>query len=121
MREYYGAEWRRFRARLIETHGAKCSVCGNEPGVSRKGRQQYINLSHDLHDPRLPGVRLRCPRCHGKYDAKQSHALARRTRAKRAGQMWLSAELEFAPIPLADIPPEIRRQIERESTGDLFE
>lgn len=92
LRRYYGPEWRRFRARLIDLHGSRCSVCGRI--VTR-----YLNLSHTSHDPRTSPVALMCPGCHNRHDAGHRLAVGRRNRSKRHFQAWLWPEVEAAPFP----------------------
>lgn len=109
-RQYYGATHRAYRAALIAIHGAKCAACGRET-------PKYLNLAHLERDPRSSSiVALRCPTCHGRFDALWNLALARRTRAKRVGQLWLLPELEYAPLPAWMIPARVLR----EAQGRLF-
>jgi hypothetical protein len=63
-----------------------------------------MNLIHLLRDPREPVVALRCPTCHGRFDAGHNRAIARRSAARRAGQMWLLPEIEYAATPTRDVP-----------------
>jgi hypothetical protein len=104
---FYGHAWRRFRLRLIGERGARCADCG-------RAGERYLNVSHDRHDPRTDLVTLRCPGCHARYDAGHALAVRRRNRARRYGQLWLSAELEFAVTPWWAIPRAALAQ------GELF-
>jgi hypothetical protein len=94
---FYGRDWRRLRARLIELRGAACSKC-KRPGA------RYLNLAHTAHDPRTSSVKLLCAACHARHDAPHRVAIARRRRARAAGQLWLWAEIEHASTPAWRIP-----------------
>lgn len=67
-----------------------------------------IGVAHLNHDPRDnsdDNLAALCQRCHLKHDAKQHSAEARRTHAARAGQLWLSKDIEGAtrpPVPEAE-------------------
>jgi hypothetical protein len=100
LRPFYGPEWRRYRAALIETHGAICSVCGREVG-------RYINLAHLTHDPKSSAVALMCPGDHNRHDAGHRLAVWRRNRAQRTGQLWLLPEIEHAASPVWLIPQDV--------------
>jgi hypothetical protein len=89
-RPFYGPEWRKYRAALIEKHGAVCTVCGVR--VARG-----INLAHLVHDPRSPLVALMCAADHNRHDAAHRYAIWRRNRARESGQAWLLPEIEHAP------------------------
>lgn len=106
-RKFYGPAWRRFRARMIQAHGAICMNCG-------KHTPRYLALAHVSHDPRSSEVRLWCAGCHARNDRRQSFAMRRRNRAKRYGQGWLWAELAWAPFPAW------MRPREKEDQGRLF-
>lgn len=111
LRRFYGATWRRYRARLIEVHGARCQACGRDC-------PRYLNLAHRFHAPRLTSVIDRlCPSCHATQDSRHSYAVRRRTRAAALGQMWLSGELEYAAVPLAEVPTSVILAWQ----GELFE
>jgi hypothetical protein len=49
------------------------------------------------------------PRCHSKHNAAHVTAMARRTRARQRGQLWLSDELEVAPVPVRLWPMRLRQ------------
>jgi hypothetical protein len=111
VRKFYNtAEYRRERKEEIKRQGGPfCKFCGVW--------HTRVNLAHLNHDPqdRTPGNRvLLCPSCHSKNDTPQRISMTRRTLAARAGQEWLSAELEWAPFPPRTWPDELRQQ-------DLFE
>lgn len=88
---YYGRDWRRYRARLLEIRGAWCRDCGRQ--IAR-----YANLSHDTHNPETSGVTIRCAACHARHDAPHCRAVRRRNAAERAGQMWLWPPVEAPAI-----------------------
>jgi hypothetical protein len=108
-RHFYGAAHRAYRAALIRIHGAKCAKCKRET-------PKYLNLCHLQRDPASTLIALLCPRCHGRYDARWNHALARRTAAERSGQLWLLPEIEYAPVPSRLIP----RRVLEAAQGRLF-
>jgi hypothetical protein len=108
-RQFYGPEHRRYRAALIAVHGARCFLCKAET-------PKYLNLAHLQRDPASYVIALLCPRCHGAYDALWNRSLARRTIAKRVGQLWLLPELEWAPVPSRLIP----RSVLEAAQGRLF-
>ena len=90
--------------------GPKCSKCGIEDSA--------VNLAHTTHDPKAGElVALFCASCHSKFDAKQRHAMARRTRAKRVGQLWLLDEIKWAPYPHWEVP----RAVLVAAQGRLFD
>jgi hypothetical protein len=101
MRRWYGAKHRRLRSELIERLGPICQNCKRE--------HPKINLAHLTHDVTdVDSVTLLCPRCHAKHDARQRHAMTRRTLARRRGQLWFNAALEYAPFASWEIPESIR-------------
>jgi hypothetical protein len=99
LRHLYGAAHRAERAALIAKHGAACQRCGAP-------RLRHLNLAHVTHDPLSEKRALWCPACHARNDAPHRVAMMRRTRARRAGQLWLLPELEFDPFPVWQIPGE---------------
>ncbi len=107
VRKFYNAAWRRNRKLLIEALGNKCAMCSRE--------HRAINQAHLSHDPK-DGTRvaLLCPSCHSRYDTRQRVAMTRRTRAKRAGQLWLSAEIQWAPFPAWMIPARVLKAAQTE-------
>jgi hypothetical protein len=102
LRQFYGPAHRAYRAALIDVHGAFCSACG-------RATPRYLNLAHLRRDPRTAVVALFCPQCHGRYDHAWSRALARRTVARRVGQLWLLPEIEWAAAPSAEVPLRVLR------------
>jgi hypothetical protein len=47
--------------------------------------------------PATANFTILCPACHARHDTPQRVAMTRRTRARRAGQLWLTPELEYVP------------------------
>src|ERR1035441_4135084 len=91
IRRWYGAKHRRRRSELIALLGPICQKCKRE-----HPRINFAHLTHDATD--VESVTLFCPSCHAKYDARQRHAMTRRTLARRRGQLWFNAALEYAPF-----------------------
>jgi hypothetical protein len=109
-RALYGAQHRAYRAKLIDVFGPRCMRCGREC-------QHYLNLCHLTHDPKAAEtVALYCASCHASHDSRHALAVRRRTWAKRAGQLWLWTEVEFAAVPSWAIP----RRVLTELQGRLF-
>lgn len=101
IRHLYGPAHRRLRAELIALLGPNCQKC--------KSAHSRINLAHLTHDPtNMKLVTLLCPSCHAKYDARQRHAMTRRTFARRSGQLWLTEGIEWAPFAAWEIPEPLR-------------
>jgi hypothetical protein len=101
IRRFYGAAHRRLRSELIAQLGPACQKCKRE--------HPRINLAHLTHDPtNMHIVTLLCPSCHAKYDAKQRHAMTRRTFARRRGQLWLTPALEYSAYTMWEIPEPVR-------------
>jgi hypothetical protein len=101
-RKFYRADWRKFRQTMLELAGNVCQGCGRP--------HRMLNVAHLSHDP-ADRVRLAvlCPSCHSKHDTGQRVAVTRRTRARRRGQLWLSADLEMAAVPARMLPPKLRQ------------
>lgn len=104
LRRFYRRDWYALRQTLLAAHGTVCDNCRRpHPG---------LNLAHLSHDPRdRDHLALLCPSCHVRNDTPQRIAITRRTRARRCGQLWLSAELEWAPEPLWRWP-DLARQLD---------
>jgi len=101
IRFLYGAAHRKLRAELIAIHGRTCTKC--------KRYHARVNLAHLTHDATNKTlVTLLCPSCHAKYDARQRHAMTRRTRAERRGQLWLTDALKYSPFAAWEIPEPVR-------------
>jgi 5-methylcytosine-specific restriction endonuclease McrA len=110
-RQFYGADWRRYRGILLAIARNRCALCGAQLP------SHQLAAAHVTHDPRdMELVRILCISCHSKNDARHSFAVARRTRARSAGQLWLLPELEWAAFPAWEIP----RRVLRLAQGSLF-
>jgi 5-methylcytosine-specific restriction endonuclease McrA len=109
-RRFYQKEWRAYRRRLIELHGAKCMNCG-------RPAPRYLAAAHVSHDPRSSEVRLWCTSCHSRHDARHTYAMRRRLHAARYGQLWLWPELQWEPYP-EWLRPRARRRADDD--GRLF-
>lgn len=103
MRKFYGPTWRRRRAHALMLRGhMRCDKCGQP--------HHMINWAHLAGDPRVKGeMGWLCPHCHGVHDTPYRIAMTRRTQARKRGQLWLSAEIEFAPLPVKMWPDELRQ------------
>lgn len=103
MRKYYGPRHRAARREAILAAGGPfCSLC--------HASHPMVNLAHLSHDPRDSGSRtLLCPSCHGIHDTPHRIAVTRRTRARRAGQLWLDPEIEYAAFPTSLWPLRLRQ------------
>ena len=101
-RRYYRSEWRKFRLAMIERAGGVCEAC--------RRPHRMLNVVHLSDDP-ADRVRLAvlCPSCHTRSDVRRRVAVARRKAAYRNGQMWLSKDLELAPVPARLLPLELRQ------------
>lgn len=114
LRQFYGAAHRAFRRELIAARGPVCMKCGQV-------RERYLNLAHVTHDPRVQTqVCLWCPSCHAIHDAPHAFAIRRRTFARRAGQLWLLPEIEFAAVPMWLVPRKLARAVIASAQGRLF-
>jgi hypothetical protein len=73
-----------------------------------KREHPRINLAHLTHDVTdVESVTVLCPTCHAKYDAGQRYAMTRRTLARRRGQLWFNAALEYALFASWEIPESV--------------
>ena len=107
--KYYGPAWRAFRAERIAAAGGRCQRCARA--------HPRLNGAHTTHDPRdLRHVAVWCPSCHARNDAGHRQAVQRRNRARRAGQLWLWPEVEWACVPWWAVPPRAERALQ----GELF-
>ena len=108
-RPFYGREWRAYRRAMIARRGSRCTRCGLDCA-------KYLNFAHTHHDPLNSDVVRVCAACHARMDSAHRVAIARRRRARAAGQLWLSAELEWAAAPAWEIP----REVFEAAQGSLF-
>ena len=101
-RKYYDARWRKFRLTMLEAAGNVCQLC-HQP-------HRLLNVVHLSNDPAdRTRLTVLCPRCHSRHNAAQRIAITRRTRARQRGQLWLSDELEVAPVPVRLWPMRLRQ------------
>src|ERR1022692_112279 len=101
-RKYYDARWRKFRLTMLEAAGNVCQMC-HQP-------HRLLNVAPLAHDPAdRPCLTVLCKRCHSKHNPAQRSARPRRTRARQRGQLWLSDELEVAPVPVRLWPLRLRQ------------
>ena len=101
-RKYYDARWRKFRLTMLDAAGNVCQKC-HRP-------HRLLNVAHLSHDPAdRQSLTVLCPSCHAKNDTRQRIAMTRRTRALKRGQMWLTDELEVAPLPVRMWPLRLRQ------------
>ena len=91
---------------------ALAQVPANRPGSRRKRlpalrgmAHRLLNVAHLSHDPAdRRWLAVLCPSCHAKNDTPQRLAMTRRNRAKRRGQLWLSEEIRWGPLPVRTWP-----------------
>ncbi|HBY62785.1 MAG TPA: hypothetical protein DEH78_23425, partial [Solibacterales bacterium] len=57
------------------------------------------HLNHNPTDNRAENLQALCQRCHLEHDQEFHQANARRTRARKRGQLWLSQEIENISPP----------------------
>jgi 5-methylcytosine-specific restriction endonuclease McrA len=101
-RKYYDARWRKLRLAMLEAAGNLCQMC-HEP-------HRLLNVAHLSGDPAdRMSLTVLCPRCHSRLNAGRRAAMGRRTRARQQGQLWLSSELEVAPLPVRLWPMRLRQ------------
>ncbi len=101
-RKFYDARWRKFRLTMLEAAGNVCQMC-HKP-------HRLLNVAHLSSDPADHRfLAVLCPSCHSRRNAAQRVAMTRRTRASKRGQMWLSDELEVAPLPVRLWPMRLRQ------------
>lgn len=128
LRKFYSSpEWRVIRAHILRRAGGRCEACGKPDRVlvwvTRDGTGRWwmpdrkpaaqpdlvlhltrcvltvAHLNHDTYDNRDVNLAALCQYCHLKHDRRFHLASARRMRARRAGQAWLSPDLESAGAP----------------------
>jgi 5-methylcytosine-specific restriction endonuclease McrA len=101
-RKYYDARWRKLRLEMLKAAGHVCQMC--------RRPHRLLNVVHVSHDPAdRASLTVLCPSCHSKFNAAQRLAIMRRTRAHKRGQLWLSTELEVAPMPVRLWPMRLRQ------------
>lgn len=76
------------------------------PGITK--RSVYVircvltiaHLDHNPHNNSDDNLQALCQHCHLKHDIHFHHANARRTRAAKSGQGWLTEEIEKGVAPI---------------------
>jgi 5-methylcytosine-specific restriction endonuclease McrA len=95
----YPPDWPQIALRIKEAVDWVCQDCGKqcrrpgEPGSQR----DMLTVHHIDHIPANcadDNLIALCSGCHLRADAQHHAKNAKRTRARRAGQMWLSEEME---------------------------
>lgn len=76
-------------------------ACVGQPKPGTYSRRRVVrvvltiaHLNHDPSDNRDENLRALCQWCHLRHDRPFHYANARRTRAARVGQAWLTTEME---------------------------
>ena len=101
-RKFYDARWRKFRLAVLDAAGHVCQLCGKP--------HRLLHVAHQTNDPAdRRSLVVLCPSCHAKSAASQRHAMTRRTKARKQGQLWLSEEIELAPLPARLWPFRLRQ------------
>jgi hypothetical protein len=106
MRGFYGAAWRRKRRQALRFRGDNlcCDNCRHP--------HDRLNWCHLSGHPTIPGdMAFFCPSCHAIHDTPYRIAASRRTRARAVGQLWLSTEIELAPLAPRFRPDQSHRQM----------
>lgn len=83
------ADWR--------CQGQDCGVQCYRPGEPAVDHRLVLTVHHIDHDPNNcddDNLIALCAPCHLRADAEHHARNAKRTRARRAGQLWLSSEWE---------------------------
>jgi len=111
-RKFYGPAWKRYRLALIFAHGICCQHCGQKT-------ERYLAAAHLTHDPRSSSVALLCAACHARHDSAHAYAVRRRNRAKRCGQAWLWADVEWDPFPVWQRPRRVL-EMQKPRQGELW-
>jgi len=94
-RAYYPDFWPEIARAVKETVNWRCQSCGqqcyrpNEPVTDRTRVLTVHHLNHDPRDCRPDNLIALCAPCHLRADAIHHARNARRTRARRSGQLWL--------------------------------
>lgn len=100
----YPTDWPEIAQAVKERAGWKCEQCGKQcrrPGETFDTHRRTLtvaHLNHDESDCRPENLRAMCAPCHLRYDARHHAANARRTRARRVGQLGMV----LAPISFTE-------------------
>jgi len=96
----YPGNWPAIARRVKEAARWHCQQCGKQcyhPGETCIDRRKVLtvhHVNHLPHDCRESNLIALCAPCHLRADAKHHARNARRTRAKKTGQMFLP-KLEY--------------------------
>lgn len=93
----YPADWRLIATVVKEAANWTCQECGKpcyrpDDGMKRLDRAMVLTVHHIDHNPancEHTNLIALCAPCHLRADAKYHAQNALRTRARKAGQMWL--------------------------------
>jgi len=96
----YPADWKLIATCVKEAADWVCQECGKPcyrpgDGMKRLSRDMVLTVHHIDHNPRncaADNLVALCTSCHLRADAQHHARNARRTRARKAGQMWLLEE-----------------------------
>ncbi|MGH9628200.1 MAG: hypothetical protein ACRD7E_07660 [Bryobacteraceae bacterium] len=112
MRKFYGPRWQAARSVALSAYRKSLGLPPGAAAPCERCRLPYsmLNWAHLNHDPaNACAMAWLCPSCHGKHDTPQRIAMTRRKRAKRYGQLWLSAELQWSAYPPRMWPDRLRQ------------
>jgi len=93
----YPPDWTEIAARIKADADYICQRCGRQcyrPGQPCVNRAHVMSVHHLDHDPSNSdpnNLIALCAPCHLRLDARHHARNAMRTRAAKAGQMWLPA------------------------------
>jgi 5-methylcytosine-specific restriction endonuclease McrA len=96
----YPADWPAIAQRIKEAADWKCQECDMQcyrPGSLTFDHRFVLTVHHIDHNPGNcddDNLIALCAPCHLRADAQHHARNAKRTRARRAGQLWLSSEWE---------------------------
>jgi hypothetical protein len=99
-RSFYPSDWITIAERIKEMAEWRCEECGAEcywPGAPAMDRRFVLTVHHIDHNPANcadDNLIALCAPCHLQADARWHARNAKRTRTRRAGQLWLSPEME---------------------------
>ncbi len=103
-RKYYDARWRKSRLTMLEAAGHVCQMC-HEP-------HRLLNVAHLSEDPAdRTSLTVLCPKLpfQTKCLPAPGDGVRRNSSARKRGQLWLSGELEVAPVPVRMRPMRLRQ------------
>jgi hypothetical protein len=98
-KDLYPPDWEEISTRIKAATGWVCQECGKQcylPGEPCADRTMVLTVHHLDHNPvncAEDNLIALCAPCHLRADANHHARNARRTRASKSGQMWLSKEI----------------------------